>query len=190
MRAMRRELPARRNELVYELIHPRRMSDLPTDETMIVTLRVSDLREIIRGVVSEALAVQSKHDLLDLKQVRERYGAGRDSILSAASRGELELSLGPRRKVLVRAGELERWLTETKYVPIRERRSLAKDLEEWDRQAEAELRRMAERPVMRSRHDPHGVDEKINRMLAEGRLRKLSPQEIEEARRRGRRKPK
>jgi hypothetical protein len=82
---------------------------------------------------------------LDLKQVRERYGAGRDSILSAASRGELELSLGPRRKVLVRAGELERWLTETKYVPIRDRRSLAKDLEEWDRQAEQELRRMAGR---------------------------------------------
>jgi len=59
---------------------------------MIVTLRVADLREIVRAVVAEALGVQAQHDLLDLKQVFERYQVGRDALLGAAKRGEIELS--------------------------------------------------------------------------------------------------
>lgn len=51
---------------------------------------------------------------------------------------------GPRRKLLVRAGELETWLTERKYTPPA--RSLAKDLEEWDRKAEREFARFTTRP--------------------------------------------
>lgn len=141
------------------------MKPIPSDETMIVTLRVGDLRGIVRAVIAEALGVQAKHDLLNLKQVFERYRVGRDALLGAAKRGEIELSSGPRRKLLVRAGELERWLTERKYIPPV--RSTAQDLEEWDREAERSL----------------------ERALAEGRLRKLSPEEIEEARaRRSRRK--
>ena len=134
------------------------MNPTPADETMIVTLRVADLREIVRAVVAEALGVQAQYDLLDLKQVFERYRVGRDALLGAAKRGEIELSQGPRRKLLVRAGELERWLTERKYVPPV--RSIAKDLEEWERQA----------------------NEALERAVAQGRLRKLSPAEVEEAR--------
>ncbi len=111
---------------------------------MIVTLRVADLREIVRAVINEALGVQAQHDLLDLKQVFERYRVGRDALLGAAKRGEIELSQGPRRKFLVRAGELEKWLTKRKYTPPT--RSLAKDLEEWDREAERDLRRLANQP--------------------------------------------
>lgn len=128
-----------------------------TDETMIVTLRVADLRDIVRAVVAETLGAQAKHDLLNLKQVSERYRVGRAALLAAARRGEIELSLGPRRKFLVRAGELERWLTDRKYVPPI--RSTAKDLEEWERRA----------------------NQALERAVAEGRLRKLSPAELEEA---------
>jgi hypothetical protein len=134
------------------------MDSRPADETMIVTLRVADLREIIRVVVAEALGVKAKHDLLDMKQLFERYQVGRAALLGAAKRGEIELYQGPRRKFLVRAGEVEKWLTQCKYVPPI--RSTAKDLEDWERRA----------------------DEALERAVAEGRLRKLSPAELEEAR--------
>ncbi len=134
------------------------MTPTPTDETMIVTLRVADLREIVRVVVAETLATHAQHDLLDLKQVADRYRVGRAALLGAAKRGDVTLSLGPRRKVLVRAGEVERWLTSRKYSPPV--RATAKDLEEWERRA----------------------DEALERALAEGRLRKPSPAEAEEAR--------
>lgn len=138
------------------------MTAIPTDDTMIVTLRVADLREVVRAAVAEALAVRSQDDLLDMKQVAERYGVGRDALLCAAKRGEVELSQGPRRKFLVRAMEVERWLTQKKYVPPN--RAAPADLDEWERQATRSL----------------------ENALAAGRLRRLSPQEIEEAR--GRRK--
>jgi hypothetical protein len=48
------------------------MNSALTDETMIVTLRVSDLREIVRDVVAKALKVKAQTDLLDMKQVFER----------------------------------------------------------------------------------------------------------------------
>jgi hypothetical protein len=132
------------------------------DDTMIVTLRVQDLRDLIRTAVDEALIAKGRHDLLDLKQVAERYRIGRDSVLAAAKRGEVVLSQGPRRKFLVRADEVERWLTERKYVPPD--RTMPADLEEWDRQAAASL----------------------ERAIAEGWLRRMSPREIDEARARRR----
>lgn len=120
------------------------MKPILSDETMVVTLRVADLREIVRAVVTEALGEQAQHALLDLKQVSERYRVGREALLGAAKRGEIELSQGPRRKFLVRAGELERWLTERKYTPPRAR-FVAKDLEEWEREATRQLEEAATR---------------------------------------------
>jgi hypothetical protein len=113
------------------------MNPTLTDETMIVTLRVADLREIVRAVVTEALGVHAQSDLLDLKQVFQRYGVGRDAVLGAARRGEVELSQGPRRKFLVRAREIETWLTQRKYTPPVQ--PTAKDMEEWERQADQAL---------------------------------------------------
>ncbi|HET9954372.1 MAG TPA: hypothetical protein VFQ61_07705 [Polyangiaceae bacterium] len=127
-------------------------------------LRVADLREIVRAVVADALATHAQHDLLDLKQVFERYRVGRDALVAAAKRGEVELSQGPRRKFLIRARELEQWLTRRKYVPPA--LATAKDLQEWDRQADLAL----------------------ERALVQGRLRQLSPPELEEARARRSRK--
>lgn len=133
------------------------MTTTATDDTMIVTLRVNELREIVRAAVAEALVTGGRQDLLDLRQVSERYSVGRDALLAAANRGEVELSQGPRRKFLIRAAELERWLTQKKYTP--RDRTVPVDLEDWDRQVRLSL----------------------ERDLASGRLRKLSPQEIEES---------
>ena len=133
---------------------------IPPDETMIVTLRVSDLREVVRAAIAEALAARGEHDLLDMKQIAERYGIGRGAVQAAARRGELELSQGPRRRLLVRAGEVDRWLTHRKYAP-------------------------PSSPAPRALHDAcsEGTDA-IERALAAGRLRKLSPREAEESKER------
>lgn len=86
------------------------------DDTMIATIRVADLRAVVQAAVAEALAVKRQDDLLDMKQVAERYGIGRRAAQAAARRGEIELSQGPRRRLLVRASEVERWLTQRKYI--------------------------------------------------------------------------
>ncbi len=134
------------------------MATTPTDDTMIVTLRVFELREVVRSAVAEALAVRGQHDLLDLKQVAERYRVGRGSLLAAAKRKEIELSQGPRRKFLVRAGEVERWLTERKYEASSRRAAAGPtDLDQWELEA----------------------DRVLERAVAAGRIRFASPQEIE-----------
>jgi hypothetical protein len=84
-----------------------RLTTTPTDNTMIVTLRVSDLREIVRIAVAETLAVKSQHDLIDLKQVAERCRVGRGAIIAAARRGEIALSQGPRRRFFASRSALD-----------------------------------------------------------------------------------
>jgi len=129
----------------------------PPDDTMIVTLRVSELREVVRAAVAEALAVKSWDDLLDVKQTAERYGIGRRALQAAARRGEVELSQGPRRRFLVRASEVERWLTQRKYnAPV------------------------ATNPTSDMETRAETLDA-IERAIAAGRLRRMSPQEIEES---------
>lgn len=134
------------------------MNTTLTDDTMIVTLRVSDIREIVRAAVAEALGAKGQHDLLDLKQVLARYGVGRNALLGAAKRGDIELSQGPRRKFLVRAAEVERWLTEKRYTPPD--RTVPVDMEDWERQA----------------------SQALEQAISQGRLRGMTPQEIVESR--------
>ena len=155
------------------------MTSALNDETMIVTLRVSDLREIVRDVVAEALKVKAQTDLLDLKQVFERYRIGRDAILAGANRGDLELSRGPRRKLLVRAAELERWLTGRRYSPVRE--ATPETMEEWERQVRRKFPDL-ETPALSHRQQVHdGVDHIIEREVAAGRLRVMSQQDRDQA---------
>jgi hypothetical protein len=73
---------------------PMHAERLPADDTMVVTLRVQDLREIVRVAVAEALTTKGRHDLLGLKQVGERYRIGREAVVAAAKRGEIALSQG------------------------------------------------------------------------------------------------
>jgi hypothetical protein len=147
---------------------------------MIVTLRVQDLREIVRDVVAEALKVKAQTDLLDMKQALERYRVGRDAILAGARRGELELSRGPRRKLLVRAAELERWLTGRKYTPSQ--RPTARDMEEWGRQVRGRFADHQATPRSHREQLQADADAVIKRELASGRLRLMSREEQERAR--------
>ena len=111
----------------------------------------------VRAAVAEALAVKSRDDLLDMKQTAERYGIGRRAVQAAARRGEVELSQGPRRRLLVRASEVERWLTQRKYNPP------------------VTTNPTGERDARAQALDP------IERAIAAGRLRRMLPQEIEES---------
>lgn len=83
--------------------------------------------------VLEALAASlapEADDLLDVAACKA-LGVGRDALLGAADRGELALARGPRRKLLVRRSELERWLASKPY-QARDRER-APDLEAWTR---------------------------------------------------------
>lgn len=62
-----------------------------TDESMIVTLSVRELRSLIREVVTEALKSKAQHDLLNLKDIQDRYEIGKQALLAGARRGEIEL---------------------------------------------------------------------------------------------------
>jgi hypothetical protein len=55
-------------------------------------------------------------ELLGVAQCKA-LGVGRDALLAAAGRAELELTRGPRQRLQVRRSELERWLSSRPYVP-------------------------------------------------------------------------
>lgn len=160
----------------------RTMESAVTDQTMIVTLTVHELRHVIREVVTEALKTKAQHDLLNLKEVHERYGVGRGALLAAARRGEVELFRGPRRKLLVRAADLERWLTTRKY-SVPSRGPDPDTMDEWDREAEREFERFAQESATTDTSTSSAASRAIAKALAEGRLRTLSPEEIERSRR-------
>lgn len=48
--------------------------------------------------------------LLDLQEIAERYAVGRRAVVGAIRRGDLAAAEGPRRRILVRASEVRRWL--------------------------------------------------------------------------------
>lgn len=61
-------------------------------------------------------------------------GVGRDALRGAARRGELDVSQGPRGKLLVRRSALEAWLSSRKYRPsARAERAAEPDLDAWER---------------------------------------------------------
>ena len=72
-------------------------------------------------------------ELLDLKTVKEDYDIGRDALLAAERRGELELHQ-PANKLLVERGKLEAWMRSTKRKPTQRRP--VPDLEAWKAEAD------------------------------------------------------
>lgn len=85
----------------------------------------------------EALAKTLEHAepdaLLDVKGAAE-LGVGRDALRGAARRGELEVSQGPRGKLLVRRSALEAWLSSRRYRPeARTAQQAEPDLDAWER---------------------------------------------------------
>ena len=124
---------------VREVAGPREHPEAATRRALGLNLRLVGREELV------ALADRNEH------RAPERFERV-EPVLAVADRDQCA------NEFLVRAGELERWLTQRKYTPPT--RSLAKDLEEWDREAERSLQQA----------------------LAEGSLRKLSPSELEEER--------
>jgi hypothetical protein len=79
-------------------------------------------------------------DLLTVgAETRAQYHAGRESLMAAASRGELTLVRGGHRRVMVERAELERWIKSRPVVPG-PRRAPAADLDAWDAQADRALK--------------------------------------------------
>lgn len=76
-------------------------------------------------------------ELLDVAAVRKQYGVGRDALKAAANRGELELSRGPRRRLLVKRDVLEAWLGSRPYEPPMA--EPVADLEQWKAEAERRI---------------------------------------------------
>jgi hypothetical protein len=82
-----------------------------------------------------------ERDVLDAKATMAGYGVGRDGLLAAAARGELELHRGPRNRVLVERVELERWLKSRPLLPPRRKPSEPEQsLDAWQEEQERELR--------------------------------------------------
>jgi hypothetical protein len=71
-------------------------------------------------------------ELLDVAACRA-LGVGRDALRGAARRGELQVSQGPRGKLLVRRAALEAWLTSRSYKPTSAATPAPVDLAAWDR---------------------------------------------------------
>ena len=69
-------------------------------------------------------------ELLDLAACKA-LDVGRDALKGAADRGELQVSRGPRGKLLVRRSALEAWLSSRPYKPTQT--EAAPDLDAWER---------------------------------------------------------
>lgn len=98
---------------------------------------------------AQALALRAQADALDaLARALERsepdalldvkgaaaLGVGRDALRGAARRGELEISQGPRGKLLVKRSALEAWLSSRKYKPeSRAEQAGEPDLDAWEK---------------------------------------------------------
>ena len=156
------------------------------NQTMIVTLTVGQLRDLIHGVVTDALTARPVPELLNLKQVRERYSVGRGALIAAARRTEIELFRGPKQTLLVRAADLERWLTTRRYVAPHQGPA-PQTMEAWERETERELARLTQESTADHASMSSAASRAIERAMAEGRLRTLSPKEMEQTRRSNRR---
>jgi hypothetical protein len=74
-------------------------------------------------------------EVLDLTQIAQRYGYGRDAITAAIARGELHATRGPRQRIQVLRSEIDRWRTSK---PVRATRKSADviDLASWEAEAD------------------------------------------------------
>lgn len=60
--------------------------------------------------LAETVPDSTADELIGVEECASRYRVGRDALRGAAQRGELEVSRGPRNRLLVQRGALEAWL--------------------------------------------------------------------------------
>lgn len=104
-------------------------------ETQATTLETQ--AATIRTLVKALRATPATDDpLLDLRQLQERYQIGRSAALNAIRSGELPAVTGSRRRVMVRASDVDRWLASRPVTPRPPRSAPAEPVEtldDWDR---------------------------------------------------------
>jgi hypothetical protein len=81
-----------------------------------------------------SVAEASEPDALLGVEECSALGVGRDALRGAARRGELDVSTGPRGKLLVRRSAIEAWLQSRKYTPsARSEQESEPDLAAWEK---------------------------------------------------------
>lgn len=107
------------------------------------------LERVLRAAAEECARIAAESaesadgpadELLNMEAALKRFGIGRDGLLAAAARGELQLHRGPRRKLLVSKLALEAWLRSRPVSP-RPRRNPAEviDIDAWEREADQRM---------------------------------------------------
>ncbi|MFZ5891284.1 MAG: hypothetical protein ACOY0T_09560 [Myxococcota bacterium] len=79
---------------------------------------------------------------LSVEEARESHGVGREALKAAAERGEIELKRGARGKLLVRRSAILKWIDSRPHKPRPRKADPVSDLDAWERETDAELRRM------------------------------------------------
>lgn len=93
--------------------------------------------------VANALPATQSDQLMDHPMLMKEFGIGREAIRAAAARGELAVTQGARRKLIVRRSEVERWLAARTYAPA-PRRAKAKvvPIGSWEERQAARFARL------------------------------------------------
>jgi hypothetical protein len=90
--------------------------------------------------VALATADEPFDEVLSLADITAQFGYGREAILAAVGRGELDATRGPRRRVEIRRSELERWRASRPVEPrLRRRTAEIGDLAAWEAEADRVL---------------------------------------------------
>ena len=90
--------------------------------------------------LEQSAAGNSDNDLLNVDQALEQYGFGRDALLNANKRGELELVRGSRNRITVQRSALEHYIKSRPVVRPRKVEPAPESLDDWEKQAQGVLR--------------------------------------------------
>jgi hypothetical protein len=108
--------------------HPR---DALRQQAQLMRLQADTL-----DALADALPDNEADELLDASQALESYGIGRDGILAAVDRGELEAIRGARKKLLVRRSEIERWIASRPVKPRPRKVEAESSIDAWEAEVE------------------------------------------------------
>lgn len=122
------------------------MNENKSSVKRLLLLQAQSLRSQADGIEALASTLPDDGDAgaqhLDLDVLQTEFGLGREAVKAAVARGELKAFTGARRKILVARAEVERWIASRPYTPG-PRRIAPADMNAWDAQVEAELKRMS-----------------------------------------------
>jgi hypothetical protein len=104
--------------------------------------QVDAIEAQLRSLRASVEGTDDDDQQLDAKQALERFGVGHDGLLAAERRGEIALTRGPRRKILVRRSALEAYLARP-HAPTAPKRRRKVEAPDYDAEVARELRLLA-----------------------------------------------